>query len=88
MSNVPANPKLWNSLSRQAKAKYPSQRTKGLTYAAAKWLREEYQREGGSYVASKRDIDPKARDYQQEKVDKIKRQKADMARKKKQQGFI
>jgi hypothetical protein len=88
MAQVPANPKLWNSLSRQAKAKYPSQRTKGLTFAAAKWLREEYQREGGSYVSSKTEVDPKARDYQQEKLDKIKRQKAEVKRKKKQQGFI
>ena len=65
MADVPANPKLWNLLMGQAKAKYPS-RGKNLAFPASKWLREEYARQGGKFVASKREVDPKLRDVKKD----------------------
>ena len=53
----PDNPKLYNALEQQARSKYPSSRTKGLTYAAAKWLSSEYAKNGGSYVDSIKELD-------------------------------
>jgi hypothetical protein len=62
----PANPKLWNMVTTQAKvrfAKYPSP-------AAAHWVHTKYIQLGGSFVDSKKDVDPRFRDYAQEKIDK------------------
>jgi hypothetical protein len=62
----PANPKLWNMVTTQAKvkfAKYPSP-------AAAHWVHTRYVQLGGSFVDSKKDVDPRFRDYAQEKIDK------------------
>jgi hypothetical protein len=87
MADVPANPKLWNLLLRQAKAKYPS-RSKNLAFPASKWLREEYARQGGSFVGSKKDVDPKLRDVKQEQEDSKKRKLAEKKKKQKQMGFL
>lgn len=63
----PSNPKLWNRLKAQSIAKYPHQAADGkLTFAAAKWLRQEYIREGGSFVNSIHEVDPKDRDFEAE----------------------
>jgi hypothetical protein len=62
----PANPKLWNMVTTQAKvrfAKYPSP-------AAAHWVHTKYVQLGGGFVDSKKDVDPRFRDYAQEKIDK------------------
>lgn len=62
----PANPKLFNMLTAQA-------RTKFTTYpspAAAHWVHSRYTQLGGKFVPSKKDIDPRFRDYDQEKRDK------------------
>jgi len=62
----PANPKLWNMVTTQAKvrfAKYPSP-------AAAHWVHTRYVQLGGRFVDSKKDVDPRFRDYAQEKIDK------------------
>ena len=62
----PANPKLWNMLTAQARSKfrtYPSP-------AAAHWVHSHYVQLGGNFVPSKKDIDPRFRDYAQEKRDK------------------
>ena len=62
----PANPKLWNMLTTQARSKfrtYPSP-------AAAHWVHSRYVQLGGKFVPSKRDIDPRFRDYVQEEKDK------------------
>lgn len=62
----PANPKLWNMITTQAKvkfAKYPSP-------AAAHWVHTRYVQLGGRFVDSKKDVDPRFRDYAQEKMDK------------------
>jgi len=63
----PANPKLWNMLTTQARSKfraYPSP-------AAAHWVHSRYQQLGGKFVDSKKQVDPKMRDYAQERKDKI-----------------
>jgi len=63
---LPANPKLWNMYVAQAKAKfrvYPSP-------AAAHWVHSHYTQVGGQFVTSVKDIDPRFRDYVQEKLDK------------------
>jgi hypothetical protein len=63
---VPANPKLWNMITTQAKvkfAKYPSP-------AAAHWVHSRYLQLGGRFVDSEKDVDPRFRDYAQEKQDK------------------
>lgn len=62
----PANPRLWNMITTQAKvkfAKYPSP-------AAAHWVHTRYVQLGGRFVDSKKDVDPRFRDYAQEKQDK------------------
>lgn len=62
----PANPKLWNMLTTQARSKfrtYPSP-------AAAHWVHSRYVQLGGKFVPSKKDIDPRFRDYVQEEKDK------------------
>ena len=63
---VPANPKLWNMITTQAKvrfAKYPSP-------AAAHWVHAKYVQLGGRFVDSEKEVDPRFRDYAQEKLDK------------------
>ena len=63
---TPANPKLWNMITTQARskfAKYPSP-------AAAHWVHTRYTQLGGQFVKNKRDVDPRFRDYAQEKMDK------------------
>jgi hypothetical protein len=87
MADVPANPKLWNLLMGQAKAKYPS-RGKNLAFPASKWLREEYARQGGKFVASKREVDPKLRDVKKDAEDAKKRKIAEKKKKQKQLGFL
>lgn len=62
----PANPKLYNMVVAQARSKfttYPSP-------AAAHWVRTRYTQMGGQYVKSKKQIDPRFRDYVQEARDK------------------
>jgi tRNA U34 5-methylaminomethyl-2-thiouridine-forming methyltransferase MnmC len=75
---LPANPKMWNMLTAQARAKfttYPSP-------AAAHWVRSRYEQMGGRMVDSKKEIDPKFRDYDQEERDKKeKEQKAKITKK-------
>jgi hypothetical protein len=65
---LPANPKMWNMLTMQARTKfnvYPSP-------AAAHWVHARYTQMGGKFVQSKKEIDPRFRDYAKEKQDKIK----------------
>lgn len=63
---VPANPKLYNMITTQAKtkfAKYPSP-------AAAHWVHAKYLQLGGKFVDSKKDVDPRFRDYAHEAQEK------------------
>lgn len=84
----PNNPKLYNMLLAQAKAKYPSHKPNGLSFPAAKWFGNEYARQGGGFVDSIKQVDPKLRDYKQEEVEKEKRKEALEKKKKKQSGFV
>ena len=84
----PNNPKLYNMLLQQAKAKFPSHKPNGLSFPAAKWFGQEYAREGGGFVDSIKQVDPKLRDFKQEEIDKEKRQAALEKKKKKQSGFV
>jgi hypothetical protein len=71
---LPANPKLYNMITVQARSKfrtYPSP-------AAAHWVHTRYSQLGGQYVDSKKKIDPRFRDYEHEK-----REKEEQAKKKK-----
>lgn len=63
---IPANPRLWNMITTQAKvrfAKYPSP-------AAAHWVHSKYVQMGGQFVQSEKDVDPRMRDTAQEELDK------------------
>lgn len=62
---LPANPKLWNMYVAQAKSRfrvYPSP-------AAAHWVHTRYVQVGGKFVDSEKQIDPRFRDYVQERID-------------------
>lgn len=59
----PANPRLWNMVTVQARSKF----SKYPSPAAAHWVRTHYGQMGGKFVASKKDIDPRNRDLAQEK---------------------
>lgn len=45
--DVPANPKLWQMLATQAKAKFP----KYPSLPASKWIHQEYVKKGGQFVS-------------------------------------
>jgi len=75
---LPANPKMWNMLTAQARAKF----TTYTSPAAAHWVHSRYEQMGGRFVQSKKEIDPKFRDYDQEERDKKeKEQKAKVTKK-------
>jgi len=78
---IPANPLLYNSISRAERARHHAFR--GNNFAAAKGIEEEYARMGGQFVQSINDVDPKLRDYRQEEIDRQKRKAAQEKRKKK-----
>ena len=84
----PSNPKLYNMLLAQAKARFPSHKPNGLSFPAAKWFGQEYAREGGGFVDSINQVDPKLRDFKEEDIKKEKRKEALEKKKKKQSGFV
>jgi hypothetical protein len=63
---LPANPRLWNMITIQAKTRFP----KYPSPAAAHWVHSRYLQLGGKFVQSKKQIDPRFRDYAQEAMDK------------------
>lgn len=77
----PANPLLYNSISKRQRAQHHA--WKGSNFAAAEGINQEYARLGGQYVSSITEVDPKLRDYAQEEIDKKKRKAAEEKRKKK-----
>lgn len=60
---IPANPRLWNTITAQARSRFP----KYPSPAAAHWVHAKYQQLGGKFVESKSQIDPRFRDIAQEK---------------------
>lgn len=65
---IPANPRLWNMITTQAKTRFP----KYPSPAAAHWVHAKYVQMGGKFVESKKQIDPRNRDYAEEKKEKEK----------------
>lgn len=84
----PSNPKLYNMLLQQAKAKFPSHKPNGLSFPAAKWFSQEYAKQGGGYVDSIKQVDPKLRDLKQEEIDREKRKEAAKKRLAKKNNFL
>ena len=60
-----ANPKLWNMITAQANTKFSKN-----SPARGHWIHAKYNQMGGQYVKSKKDVDPRFRDYTQEALDK------------------
>ena len=69
-TQVAANPKLWNMITAQAGSKFSKN-----SPARGHWIHARYNQMGGQYVQSKKDVDPRFRDYAQEKRDKEEEQK-------------
>lgn len=61
----PANPKLWNMITAQASTRFSKN-----SPARGHWIHSKYNQMGGQYVKSKKDVDPRFRDYVQEEKDK------------------
>lgn len=66
----PTNPKLWNMITAQAGAKFSKN-----SPARGHWIHAKYNQMGGQYVKSKKEVDPRFRDYAQEEADKKNEQK-------------
>jgi predicted acyl esterase len=65
----PANPKLWNMITAQAGTKFSKN-----SPARGHWIHAKYNQMGGQYVKSKKEIDPRFRDYVKEEKDKKEQQ--------------
>jgi hypothetical protein len=88
MADVPENQKLWDSLVQQAQARYPSHRVGGLSWPAAKWVREQYQLKGGGYVGSKREVPPQFRDKVKNAKDQKRERENRIKNEKKKRGLL
>ena len=64
---VPANPKLYNLIVVQAGTRFSKQ-----SPAKAHWIHAKYLQMGGKFVPSKKDVDPRMRDYAHEAMEKKK----------------
>jgi hypothetical protein len=62
---IPANPKLYNMVTVQASARFSKN-----SPAKAHWIHAKYAQMGGQFVKSKREVDPRFRDYAQEEMDR------------------
>lgn len=62
---VAANPKLWNMITAQATTKFSKN-----SPARGHWIHAKYNQMGGQYVKSKKEVDPRFRDYTQEALEK------------------
>lgn len=54
----PANPRLWNMITAQAATRFSKN-----SPARGHWIHSKYNAMGGQYVNSKREVDPRLRDY-------------------------
>jgi len=57
-TQTPANPKLYNMITMQAGARFSKN-----SPAKAHWIHAKYLQMGGTFVKSKKDVDPRMRDY-------------------------
>jgi hypothetical protein len=62
---IPANPRLYNMVRVQASTRFSKD-----SPSKGHWIHTKYNQMGGQYVTSKKDIDPKNRDYEEEKKEK------------------
>jgi hypothetical protein len=62
---LPANPKMYNMIRAQAKSRFSKQ-----SPASAHFIHAKYVQMGGKFVTSKKDIDPRFRDYAEEEKKK------------------
>jgi hypothetical protein len=67
---IAANPKLWNMVTAQAATKFSKN-----SPARGHWIHARYNQMGGQYVESKKEIDPKFRDYAHEELEKKDKEK-------------
>lgn len=72
-TQTPANPKLYNMITTQAGAKFSKN-----SPAKAHWIHAKYLQMGGTFVKSKKDVDPRMRDYVHEA--QVKKEKDALAR--------
>lgn len=80
----PANPKLYNMVVAQARSKFTTYPSPG----AAHWVHTRYNQMGGQYVKSKKEVDPRFRDYAEEEKKKKEEQQKKKVTKKVGQGNI
>jgi hypothetical protein len=59
---IPANPRLYNMVRVQASTRFSKE-----SPSKGHWIHTKYAQMGGQYVKSKKEIDPKNRDYVEEK---------------------
>ena len=64
-TQIPANPRLYNMVRVQAGARFQKE-----SPAKAHWIHTKYGQMGGKYVTSKKEIDPRNRDFAAEKKEK------------------
>lgn len=64
-TEYPANPKLYNMIKAQALSKFQKS-----SPARGHWIHTKYNQMGGKMVASKKDVDPRFRDYAEEEKEK------------------
>jgi len=64
-TEYPANPKLYNMIKAQAAARFSKQ-----SPSRAHWIHTKYNQMGGKMVRSKKDVDPRFRDYVEEEKEK------------------
>jgi len=80
----PSNQQLYDNISKQIRARHGGK----MSRTAGREIAQEYAREGGQYVDSKSQADPKFIDKKKEAEDKKKRKIAEQKRKKKQRGLL
>lgn len=64
-TEYPANPKMYNMIKAQAAARFTKQ-----SPARGHWIHAKYNQMGGKMVRSKKDVDPRFRDYVEEEKEK------------------
>lgn len=84
----PDNPKLYEAIEAQAKAKYPKRRGKGTSPQANKMISQQYLSAGGGYVRSIKEVDPKKRDFKAEAKKKAEEKEKRKKREMKKRNFV
>ena len=64
-TQIPGNPRLYNMVKAQASSRFSKE-----SPSRAHWVHTKYTQMGGKYVTSKKEIDPRNRDYVAEKKEK------------------